>query len=224
MVYNQQQEITFHSDPRDQVPCDGSEFPDNGLKAPRGKIKKIRLEAQHMLDHTNPSARSFSQLLGKLNATDTTDGSTVLLLTTVLLETSTRDQLSGLQLNCPVIPPGTRRSAVVRGPLIQVELEESDNSTIIYDDNVRCLSIGVGALCNEIWTRGPWSPYEQTLHINLPGAPGSDISHSNLYQGKSSITVILKLDNTTTVAYINRWGDSITYAIADDKGSVAMVH
>ena len=58
----------------------------------------------------------------------------------------------------------------------------------------------------------------------LPGAPGSNISHSNLYQGKSSITVLLKLNNTTAVAYINRWGDSITYVIADDKGSVAMVH
>ena len=177
-----------------------------------------------MLDHTNPSARSLSQLLGKLNATNTTDGSTVLLLTTVLLKISTGDQLSGLQLNCPVILPGTRRSTVVRGPLIQVELEESDNSTIIYGDNVRCLSTRVGALCNGIWTRGSWSLYEQTLHINLPGAPGNDISHLNLYQGKSSITVLLKLDNTTAVAYINRWRDSITYAIADDKGSVAMVH
>ena len=67
-IHNQQQEITSHSDPRDRAPCDGSEFPDNGLKAPRGKIKKIRLEAQHMLDH--PTTRSLSQLLGKLNATN----------------------------------------------------------------------------------------------------------------------------------------------------------
>ena len=63
----------------------------------------------------------------KCNKPSTTDGSTVLPLTTVLPKTSTGDQLSGLQLNRPVIPPGIRRSTVVGGPLIQVEWEESDN-------------------------------------------------------------------------------------------------
>ena len=58
----------------------------------------------------------------------------------------------------------------------------------------------------------------------LPGAPGSNISHSNLYQRESGITVLLKLDNTTAVAYINSRGDNITYAYANDKGPVAMVH
>ena len=33
-IHNQQQGITSHSDPRDWVPWDSSEFPDNGLKAP----------------------------------------------------------------------------------------------------------------------------------------------------------------------------------------------
>ena len=163
-VHNQQQPITSNSNPRDRVPWDGSEFPDNELKAPRGKIKKIRLEA---LDHPNPLTRSLS-ITGqtKCNKPSTSDGSTALPLTTVLPKTSTGDQFSGLQLNHPVIPPGTGRSTVVGGPLIQVEQEESDNSTIIYDNNVRCLSTRVGGLCNGICTGGPWSLDEQSLHIN----------------------------------------------------------
>ena len=67
-------------------------------------------------------------------------------------------------------------------------------------------------------------PLQTDSPHQLPGAPGSNISHLNLYQGKSSITALLKLDYTTAVAYISQAGDSITYTIADDKGPVAMVH
>ena len=41
---------------------------------------------------------------------------------------------------------------------------------------------------------------------------------------KLGITILLKLDNTTAVAYINRMGDSITYTIAANQRPVAVVY
>ena len=117
-VHNQQQEITSHFDPRDRVSWDGSEFPHNRLKAPRGKFK-MRLEAQHnYVGSPQPLSPILLSITGQIicNQPSTTDGSTVLPLTTVLLKTTAGDQLSGLQLNRPAsYPPGTRRSTVVGG-------------------------------------------------------------------------------------------------------------
>ena len=101
-VHNQQQPITSNSNPRDRVPWDGSEFPDNELKAPRGKIKKIRLEA---LDHPNPLTWSLSQLLGKLNATNPAPQMAPLLCRSLqsclkqALETNSQDYNSIIQLS-----------------------------------------------------------------------------------------------------------------------------
>ena len=36
--------------------------------------------------------------------------------------------------------------------------------------------------------------------------------------------MLLKMDDTTAVAYTTEKGDSITYAITNDRGPVAMVH
>ena len=127
-----------------------------------------------MLDHPNPSTRSLSQLLGKLNATNPAPQMAPLLCRSLqsCLKTSTRDQLSGLQLNHPVIPPGTGRSTVVGGPLIQVKREsliiQQSSMTIMSDASLqgwRLYTMGygpqiLGPLMNRLSTSITWSSWQ----------------------------------------------------------------
>ena len=65
---------------------------------------------------------------------------------------------------------------------------------------------GWGATCNGIQTRGPWSPQEQILHINCLELLAASLAVQTFAKQKSDITILLELDNTTAVAYINRMG------------------
>ena len=67
---------------------------------------------------------------------------------------------------------------------------------------------GWGATCNGVQTRGPWSPQEQTLHININCLEllAASLAVQTFTKQKSDITILLELDNTTAVAYINRMG------------------
>ena len=78
--------------------------------------------------------------------------------------------------------------------------------TIISDASLQ----GWGATCNGVWTRGPWSPQEQTLHINCPELLEATLAVQTFAKERSGITIFLKLDNTTAVAYINRMGGTVS--------------
>ena len=60
--------------------------------------------------------------------------------------------------------------------------------------------------CNGVRTRGPWSPQEQTLHINCLELLAATLAVQTFAKEKSRITILLKMDNTTAVAYVNRMG------------------
>ena len=65
---------------------------------------------------------------------------------------------------------------------------------------------GWGAFCNGVRTKGPWSPQEQTLHINCLELLAASLAVRTFAKERSGITILLKIDNTTAVAYINRMG------------------
>ena len=79
---------------------------------------------------------------------------------------------------------------------------QQSSMTIMSDASLQ----GWGALCNGIQIRGPWSPYEQTHHINCLELLAVTLVIQTFTKGKSGIAVLLKMDNTTAVAYINRRG------------------
>ena len=69
--------------------------------------------------------------------------------------------------------------------------------TIILDASLQ----GWGATC---------SPQEQTLHINCPELLEATLVVQTFAKERSGITIFLKLDNTTAVAYINRMGGTVS--------------
>ena len=67
-----------------------------------------------------------------------------------------------------------------------------------------------GATCNGVQTRGPWSPQKQILHINSLELLAATLAIRTFAKERSGIIILLKLDNTTAVVYINRMGGTVS--------------
>ena len=127
-----------------------------------------------MLDHPNPSTRSLSQLLGKVNATNPAFQMAPLFCCSLkfclkqALETTLRTTTQSSSY-----PP--RHWKIYSGgrSTYPSGTGESDNSTIIYDNNVKRLSTRVGIyamgyapevlgpLTNRLSTSIAWSSWQQ---------------------------------------------------------------
>ena len=182
------------------------------LRLPGEKIKSIRQEAQKVLSLSSPSAHSLSQLAGKLNATTPALQMAPLFcrsLQTCLkqaLAANSQDYKSPVQLSPQAkeylwwwvhhLSTWNGRSLIV----------QQASMTIISNTSLQ----GWGATCNGVRTRGPWSPQEQSLHINCLELLAATLAIQTFAKERSGITILLKLDNTTAVAYINRMGGTVS--------------
>ena len=63
---------------------------------------------------------------------------------------------------------------------------------------------GWGATCNGNQTRGPWSPSKQSLLISCLELLAATLVVQTFAKEKSGISILLQIDNSTAVAYINR--------------------
>ena len=63
-----------------------------------------------------------------------------------------------------------------------------------------------GAHCEGIKTQGLWTPSEKTLHINVLELKAVLFAVKAFTKNKSDCHIHVKVDNTTTVAYINKMG------------------
>ena len=182
------------------------------LKLPGEKIKKIRTEARHLLATPNAPARSLAQFLGKLNATSPALQMAPLFCRSLqmclrqTLSANSQDYQSTITLS----PQATEdlqwwehhltswngRSLISPAPMIVIDSDASLQ--------------GWGATCEGKLTRGPWSPQEQTLHINCLELLAATLAIQTFAKERSGISVLLRIDNTTAVAYINRKGGTVS--------------
>ena len=69
---------------------------------------------------------------------------------------------------------------------------------------------GWGASCEGMQTGGPWSPEEKQWHINCLEALAAFHAVKCFVRDRKSITVLLRTDNTTAVAYVNKLGGTVS--------------
>ena len=119
-------------------------------------------------------------------------------------------QFPKLPVNSQTISSGSGGLAVVDTTSNILEWKEPNLPSLQDDDRLRCLSSGWGATCKGISTRGPWSPQEQTLHINCLELLAATLAVQTFVKEKSGISILLRIDNTTAVAYINRKGGTVS--------------
>ena len=63
---------------------------------------------------------------------------------------------------------------------------------------------GSGATCEGVWTGGPWSQTESHLHINCLELLAVTLAVKCFARDKENIMILLRIDNTTAIAYINK--------------------
>ena len=179
-----------------------------GISLPGGKIKNIRQEAQKLFNHLRSSAHLLAQLIGKLNATTPPLQMAPLFCRSLqrcvkqALESNSQNYQSLVQLSPQAVEDlqwWILHLSTWNGKSL---ITQQASLTITSDASLQ----GWGATCNGIRTRGPWSPQEQTLHINCLELLAATLAIQSFAKEKSGITILLKIDNTTAVAYINRIG------------------
>ena len=70
--------------------------------------------------------------------------------------------------------------------------------------------IGWGATCQNQRTGGPWSLIESNRHINCLELLAATLAAQTFLKDKTRMSVLLRLDNTTAVAYINNLGGTVS--------------
>ena len=66
--------------------------------------------------------------------------------------------------------------------------------------------LGLGAATEQMSTGGLWSEKERTHHINLLEQAGGALATKTFTKGRKNTHVLLRMGNTTAIAYINRMG------------------
>ena len=69
---------------------------------------------------------------------------------------------------------------------------------------------GWGATCQGSDTGGPWSAQEKSRHINCLELLAATVALKTFVNNRTRLSVLLKLDNTSAVAYINNQGGTIS--------------
>ena len=70
-------------------------------------------------------------------------------------------------------------------------------------------------MCQNQLTRGPWSQTEYRMHINCVELLAATLAVHTFLKDKTRISVLLRLDITTAVAYINNLGGTVSKELVD---------
>ena len=182
------------------------------LSLPQGKIKKIRAEIRALLEGRQVAIRKLSQLLGKLQAATRAVPLAPLFFRKLQralrrgLEQSGQDysrqltlfteEYEELQWWLDHLTVWNGKSFLTEKPSMVIE---SDASTQ-----------GWGATCEGVRTGGPWSPEERQWHINCLEALAAFHALKCFVRDKKGVTVLLRLDNTSAVSYVNKLGGTVS--------------
>jgi len=182
------------------------------LKLPAEKIKKIRAEARKMAQQPRVSARSLSRLLGKMNAT-----------TQVIPPAPLFYRHLQMTLTEALDKGGQNYETEISLPLDCVEellwwdnhMSKWNGKSMVRRDVDLVIEStaslrGWGAVCSHQRTGGPWSKQEVQMHINCLELLAATLALKTFAKGKSGISILLRMDNTTAVAYINNQGGTVS--------------
>ena len=123
---------------------------------------------------------------------------------------SSGEEQSELQCSMPTIPSIQRGARLVDTPANTLEWEESGNDTTRPPYRIRCLPHRWGAYCEGTYTGGPWSTREKQFHINCLELLAATLAVKTFLKNQENKHVLLLLDNTTAVAFVNNLGGTVS--------------
>ena len=91
----------------------------------------------------------------------------------------------------------------------QVEWEDVDQNRHRFDDHVGRLPLRMGSNQRNQRTGGPWSNREKQQHINCLELLAAMLALQTFTKNLNDVSILLRLDNSTAVAYINNKGGTV---------------
>ena len=121
-------------------------------------------------------------------------------------------QFPKLPVNSQTISSGSGGLAVVDTTSNILERKDHNLPSLQDDDRLRCLSSGMGSHLQRNVNQGPLVSLGADPTYQLLGAPGSYSAFAN---ENSGISILLRIDNATVVAYINRKGETVSPTLSN---------
>ena len=186
------------------------------LRLPPQKMKKIRAEARKLAQSETTTARSLSRLLGKMNATNCVIPPAPLFCRHMQMKLTQVLSMSNQSYETPITLSEECKEELLwwdghmgrwNGRSL---LKQEIHMTIDSDAS----KMGWGASCSNLRTGGPWSSQEKSMHINCLELLAATLAIQTFLKGKSRLSVLLRIDNTSAVAYINNLGGTVSKELA----------
>ena len=186
------------------------------LSLPQHKVLKIEKECRHLRNQGEVSARQLAHIIGLLNATNPAVlparmhyRSLQRLKNRTLGSSRDFDQRTRLDVeSLDDISFWTQTLRQVNGRPIQFP----SASLVISSDASR---EGWGAACGERSTGGPWTRAERREHINFLELKAVFLALQTFITQQRGQHVMLLVDNTTAIAYLNHQGGTCSRKLSD---------
>ena len=186
------------------------------ISLPQQKLKSLRQAATQLRNQGRGSIRQLAQLLGMMVAAHP-----AILPAPLFYRHLERAKSMALQ-------EGRMYESVIEvNPMMKEDLDwwihqmSSHNGRplqvpqwdlIIETDASR---MGWGACCRSVRTGGPWTPQEKQEHINLLELLAVFLAVKSFATNQRSIKILLRVDNITAIAFLNRMGGTASWALSN---------
>ena len=187
------------------------------LSLPGEKLHHIRMEVRQRLQRSQVTARQLAQLIGKLHA-----ASRAALPAPLFYWSLQGDLHRVLNLTNQKYDALVSLSAQALEELTwwQEKLSQWNGKALLCRPQIITITSdaslqGWGAVCNGTRTGGPWSQSEQGMHINCLELLAATLAAKTFLKGQIGQSVLLQLNNQTTVAYINNMEGTVFPQLTD---------
>ena len=187
------------------------------ISLPKSKVHKIAKESRSLARKSHVSARELAQLIGKMTAVIPAVIEAPLhyralqRLRLKILHLNkfsyngrgsvNQESLSDLEWWTQNLVSRNGRSLLTPVPAVTMETDASKR--------------GWGACCQGVKTGGPWRKAETLLHINFLELKAAFLAIRTFLKDQTNIHALVKMDNRTSIAYINRKGGTHSKKLSD---------
>ena len=182
------------------------------LSLPPAKIKKIRAESRKLLEAEQLSARALSRLIGKMSAAHQVIPPAPLFYRHLQMDLASALRATGQDYESTLTLSSNSREELMWWDSQMIKwngktvISAEPDLTIESDASNQ----GWGASCQGTSTGGPWSIQEMGQHINCLELLAATLALKTFVKDKKGVSVLLRIDNTTAVAYINNHGGTVS--------------
>ena len=186
------------------------------LTLPQEKVEKIKKECQHTLNQNSMSARKLAHLIGLLTSTSPAINPAPLHYRALQRNKNVALRNTG-GYDCPVkLLPEAREDLI----WWVEKLPQWNGRNIIPPTPEVVLTSdasreGWGATYQESQTGGMWMTEERRLHINVLELKAAFLALQLFVTHRRRTHVLIRIDNTTAIAYLNKKGGTHSRVLSD---------